>query len=214
MSKLVPGTDGEPMPAGTLVFRIGNKADLNEEAIGQRKAPEIFFKPSSSDLESPGKRLSVWVEELTIADQGWAIMGSNPRKTVVVCLNVDDILKIEPPAPFHSLSTEWERALLADGTVNTHPGAEGHAGIAGLCQGHERNKTDKNLRKALRSRLADRAKISPVPVPHDISERNLCVAAYFIFEKDRESSGSREQHWVSAIRQLRRARVREQELAR
>jgi hypothetical protein len=178
MSTLVRGSDGEVLPAGTLVFRIGEKANLNQEAIDQRKASEIFFKPSSRDEKSPGKRLSIWIERLTIADQGWAIMGSDPDKTVVACLNVDDILAVEPPEPFHSLTAEWERALLDDGSVNPLPGAEGHAGISGLCQGREKNKTDKNLRKLLRSRLADKASVSPVPAPHDIPDEHLRVAAY------------------------------------
>ena len=214
MSKLVPGTDGESLPAGTLVFRIGKGADLNQVAVDQRKASEIFFKPSSEDERSPGKRLSIWVEELTIADQAWAIMGSRPNKTVVVCLSVDDIVAVESPAPFHSLVPEWERALLDDGSVNTHPGAEGHAGISGLCQGRENSKTDKELRKALRSRLADKARVSPVPVPHEIPEEHLRIAAYFIFEKGIGNSGSQDDHWVGAVRQLRRARVRERAASR
>ncbi len=209
MSKLVTGCDGDSLPAGTLVFRIGEKADLNEEAIEQRKASEMFFKPSSRDEKSPGKRLSIWVEGLTIADQGWSIMGSDPAKTVVACLSVDDILAVVPPESLHALAPQWEQALLDDGSVNTHPGAEGHAGIYGLCQGREKNKTDKNLRKLLRSRLADKASVSPVPVPHDLPDEHLHVAAYFIHVNGEQPDGTCETHWIAAIRQLRRARVRE-----
>lgn len=201
---IVPGSDGEPLPAGTLVFRIGKNSDLDQEAIKQRKASEILFKPTSRDENSPGQRLSIWVEELTIADQGWAIMGSDPARTIVACLDVDGILAIEPPAPFHSLRVEWEKARLDDGSSNTHSGAEGHAGIAGLCQGSKKGRADKDRRKALRSRLADKATISPVPVPHDILEDQLRVAAYYIHEKE---AGTPTANWVSAIRKLRRARV-------
>lgn len=215
MSKIVPGQEGDPLPVGTLVFRIGEKADLNEEAIAQLKASEMFFKPSSRDEKSPGKRLSIWVEELTIADQGWAIMGSSPKKTVVACLNVNDILAVVPPPPFQPLAPQWEQALLDDGSVNTHPGAEGHAGIFGLCQGLD-NKTDKNLRKLLRSRLADKASVSPVPVPHKFLDEQLRVAAYFIHEQGGRVGDSCEADWVSAVRQLRRERIqaewREREL--
>jgi hypothetical protein len=204
MSKLVPGKDGDPLPPGTLVFRVGKNAELNQQAIDQRKASEIFFKPSSADKKSAGKRLSIWVEELTIADQGWAMMGSNPAKTVIACLDVDDIAAVEPPPSFCGLASHWEQALLEDGSVNTHAGAEGHAGIFGLCQGGENNKTDRDLRKLLRSRLADQANVSPVPVPHNIPEEHISVAAYYIHEK---KAGSHEAHWIAAIRQLRRSRV-------
>src|SRR5262245_20396785 len=135
MTKLRPGGDGEPLPEGTLVFRIGKRADPSPEALRQKKPPEILFKPSSEDEKSPGKRLSIWVEELTLPDQGWAFMGRDPAKTMVVCLNVDAIRSIRPPESFDPLGVEWEQARLPDGTPNTLPGAEGHAGIVGLLQG-------------------------------------------------------------------------------
>jgi hypothetical protein len=135
-------------------------------------------------------------------------MGSDPDKTVVACLDVDDILAIQPPEPFHGLTVEGEKALLEDGSVNTHPGAYGHAGIAGLCQGG-RGTGDKNRRKLLRSRLADQATISPVPVPHDIPAEHIRVAADFIHVNRGKENGSPEDDWIRAIRQLRRARVRQ-----
>jgi len=99
MTKPRPGSDGDLLPAGTLVFRIGKRADPSPEALKQKKPPEILFKPSSDDEESPGKRLSIWVEELTLPDQGWAFMGCDPAKTMVACLNVDAIRAIQPPEP-------------------------------------------------------------------------------------------------------------------
>lgn len=96
--------------------------------------------------------------------------------------------------------------MLADGSVNLEAGAEGHAGIAGLCQGGD-GQTDKKRRKALRSKLADIASISPTRARHDIPEENLRMAAYFIYEKERGRNDSPLAHWVKAIRQLRRARV-------
>ena len=203
MTKPRPGSDGDLLPAGTLVFRIGKRADPSPEALKQKKPPEILFKPSSDDEESPGKRLSIWVEELTLPDQGWAFMGCDPAKTMVACLNVDAIRAIQPPEPFDPLGAEWEQALLPDGSVNNLPGAEGHAGITGLLQGGN-GKMDSKRRKALRSKLADAAEISPVPVPHNLSEEHLRVAAYFIHEKGK---GSQEANWISAVRQLRRATV-------
>ena len=191
------------MPAGTLVFRVGKRADPSPKALEQKKPPEILFKPSSEDEDSPGKRLSIWVEELTLPDQGWAFMGCDPAKTMVACLAVDAIQAIQAPEPFAPLGAEWEQALLPDGSVNNLPGAEGHAGIKGLVQGGN-GKTDRKRRKALRSKLADIAEVSPVPVPHNLDEHHLRVAAYFIHEKWR---GSQQDNWICAVRQLRRAIV-------
>ncbi len=210
MPTIRPGDDGANLPPGTLVFRIGKKAYLNPEALKKKKALEVMFKPSSSDEKSPGKRLSIWVEELTIADQGWSIMGSEPSNTVVACLNVDEIRAVAPPTPFQSLEVEWERALTEDGEPNTHPGAEGHAGITGLLQGGN-GKMDKERRKLLRSILADKANISPVPVPHDIPEEHIRLAAFYISEKADQKAGLQMLDWIKAIRQLRRERVRQTE---
>jgi len=201
------GNDGEPLPDGTLIFRIGKDIHLNSVAKEQRKALPGMFELSGKDKASPGHRLSVWIEELTVADQGWAFMGSRPVNTVVACLNVDDIRAMPRQQPFDALDVQWEQSVFEDGTANHLPGAEGHAGIAGLNQGGN-GKKDGNRRRALRSMLADIAEISPVPVPHDIPEEHLKIAAYFISENGEQPGGTCEMHWISAIRQLRRARVR------
>ena len=207
MSKLNPGADGESLPASVTVFRIGERLDANAEAIARQKALEMFFKPTSQDEKSPGKRLSVFAEELTVADEGWAILGSRPKKSVVACFEVEAILNVVPPPPFKPLEVHWEVALFDDGRVNDMPGAAGHAGIAGLCQGSEKGATDRDLRKALRSRLADRARFSPGPVPHDLPEEHLRTAAYYIHANGSDPGGTHQTHWVHAIRQLRRDRV-------
>jgi hypothetical protein len=138
MNKLRPGSDGERLPEGTLVFRIGKNADPSPEALQRAKPPEILFKPSSEDEESPGRRLSIWAEELTLPDQGWAFMGSNPSKTMVACLNVDAIRAVQPPEAMKPLDLEWEQARFADGGVNTLPGAEGPCGHYGLATRRQR----------------------------------------------------------------------------
>jgi hypothetical protein len=102
MCTLSPGNEGDPLPAGTLVFRIGKKAHISpaglEYALGHRKALSEMFQPSGDE-----KRLSVWVEELTIADEAWAFMGCKPANTVVACLTVDKIRAIVPQPPFIAL---------------------------------------------------------------------------------------------------------------
>ncbi len=200
-----PGSDGEPLPATTLVFRIAKGVRVNSQALTNGEALEIFFKPSKDDENSPGRRLSVWVEALTLPDQAWDFADRDPAYTMAMCLGVDDIRAVIPPEPFEPLDVEWEKAKLKDGSDNTKPGAEGHAGITGLLQG---GKKEKDQRKELRSRLADKANISPVPVPHDIPEEHLRVAAYFIAENGRLPGGDSKAHWIAALRQLRRARVR------
>jgi hypothetical protein len=90
---------------------------------------------------------------------------------------------------------------------NTAPDASGHVGIANLNQGGG-GKQDKFRRLNLRSQLADIATISPVPVPHDIPDDHLQVAAYYISQKD-TSGSSPLAHWVKAIRQMRRHLVQQ-----
>lgn len=161
-------------------------------------------------LGSSEQRLSIWVEELTIADQAWGFMGAKPEHNVVACLSVDAIIAIPPQPGFDPLCVEWEEALTVDGdgnqVRNTRPGAEGHAGITGLNQGGD-GKTHKRQRLEMRSDLADAAVLSLVPVPHDIPEEHLRVAAYFIYENNSSQRSSSEIDWVRAVRQLRRSRA-------
>ena len=204
MNPLRPADDCVPIPAGLLVFRISKNAVRSPVATDRRQALEMLFELSTEDKKSPGQRLSIWIERLTLPDQAWAFTGSSPEKTVVVCLNVDEIRAITPSGPFHPLDVEWERALHEDGTPNTLPGAEGHVGITGLNQGGK-GKIDSSKRKALRSQLADLARVSPVPVPHDIPEDHIREAAYWIYRTG--DPGNDSQHWIIATRQLRRARA-------
>lgn len=205
-----PGNDGEPVPAGTLVFRIGKHTDLSPAAVERRKALAIMFELSSEDKAAPVPRLSLWVETLTVADQAWDFMGSNPARTVVACLSVDKIHAMPAQPAFATLRVEWERAMVVDASgnmnANTRPGAEGHVGIAGLNQGGP-GKADSNKRKALRSALTDIARISDVPVPHSIEADHLKIAAYYISIKENQRTGTPEGDWIKAIRQLRRARA-------
>jgi len=212
MTKLRAGKDGDAVPPGTLIFRIGKRTKLSPEALRKGKASPEMFVLGSEDKESEGQRLSIWVEELTIADQAWDFMGGKPEHNIVACLTVDKILAIPPQPGFEPPRVEWEEALMIDGegkqVPNTRPGAEGHTGITGLNQGGD-GKIHKRQRSEMRSDLADAAVLSPVPVPHDIPEEHLRVAAYFIYEIRGVLGDSQHAHWIMAIRQLRRARVRE-----
>jgi len=171
-----------------------------------------MFQMSSDDKESEGKRLSIWVEELTIADQAWEFMGARPECDAVACLCVDRIRLIPSQPGFDPPRVEWEQAFTRDTSgsriPNNRPGAEGHCGITGLDQGGD-GKTHSRQRKAMRSDLADLAELSPVPARHEIPEEQLEVAAYFIYENNKMANESAESNWIEAIRQLRRALVGE-----
>jgi hypothetical protein len=189
------GSDGEALPSGTLVFRIGKNVHASSALLGRGDVLPGLFELTQEDKKSLGKRLSVWVEELTIADQAWCFMGSKPHNSMVACLDVDEIREIVPPNGFTRLDAVWEQALNSDGTTNDRPGAKGHSGISNLHQGGEGTQ-DKARRKRLRLSLADIAKLSPVPVPHDIPDDHLRVAAYFIYEKHVERGDSEEVNWI------------------
>jgi len=177
-----------------------------------------MFEPSSADKGSESKSISIWVEELTVPDQGWAMMGAKPNNTVVACIDADKIAQAPAQAGFQPMKAVWEKATVQniDGTTspNLHPGAEGHAGIWGLLQGGD-SKADKAKRLALRSILADLADISPVPVPHDLVPEHISVAAYYIAESHAWTCGCHpDVHWMMAVRQLRRERVRQEKESR
>src|SRR5262245_53539248 len=144
MSNIQPRSDGEVLPAGVQVFRIGKNSQLSPAAVASGKASPEMFELSTDDKKEPVPRLSIWVEELTIADQAWAFLGCKPSYTVVACLRVDEIHQIKAPAGFSALRVEWEQSRTKDESgndvTNRKPGAAGHCGIANLNQGTE-NKT-------------------------------------------------------------------------
>jgi len=210
MTAPATGNDGEIVREELHVFRIGRDIDVSPAANDRKKALAIMFELSEEDKSANFPRLSVWVEPMTVADQAWEIMGKRPNRTVVACLSVGSVNAIPPQTLFAPLRVEWERALVDDGTGGKTPnkrlGAQGHAGITGLNQGGN-GKADKLKRKALRSALADLARISDVPVPHQFETEHLQVAAYYISRKPEQKTGSPDGDWVQAIRQLRRTRA-------
>lgn len=208
MNKLSPGEDGDPLPANLLVFRIGKGVKLSPEALRNRRAMTLMFEPSTQDKNSPRKGISIWAEELTVADQAWAIMGAKPDNTVVACLQTSAIESIVPPAGFQGLKCFWEECeRLPNGEKNSHPGSAGHAGISGLVQGGK-GKQDSEKRKVLRSTLAANAELSPVPVPHNLESDRIANAAYFIAMKHAECDCGDDAHWMLGVQQIRRETVR------
>ncbi len=69
MSILRPGKEGDPLPCGTIVFRISESRNVNFVAMEERRALPGMFELSTPEKKSKHKRLSIWAEELTVADQ-------------------------------------------------------------------------------------------------------------------------------------------------
>jgi hypothetical protein len=200
MTRLTPQADGVPLPAGTRVFRIGKDVHLSKAAKDRREAMSTMFELSSEDKASDIPRLSLYIEELTIADQAWDFLGRKPENTVVACLSADDIRKVH--ADQVVLDIQWHAKMIevnGEEILDTRPGASGHVGIPNLDKG------SKAARKNLRSQLAEAARVSPVPVPHDLDENEIRQAAAQICRTTPQVSDV--ENWISAIRQLRRARV-------
>jgi hypothetical protein len=202
MTRVQPGIDGVRLPVGTLVFRIGESAHLSPEAKRQKKAMAIMFRPTTADRESKSKCISVWVEDLTLPDEAWSMMGARPKNTVVACLNSEKIRSVVPPSGLAPMDLQWDR----DESLGNHPGSDGHAGLWGLVQGDGLPGKKTKLHE-LQSQLADIARISPTPVPHNLENEAVAVAAYYFAMRHRPCSCTNEQHWVEGVRKLRRIRA-------
>ena len=172
------GSEGTPVPSGTRVIRMANEPafdNLSPEfrrRVQDGKALPSFFRLSSEDEKEPVPRLSVWVEGLTTVAQAWVLVGAHPKRTWVLFLHTDQVtpIRAEPVPGFPAtapLEIQWDPAKVrtptGEWTLETRPGAAGHAGIAHLNEG---NKTQ---REVLRSMLADLAAVR-ILTPEDIAE--------------------------------------------
>lgn len=158
MDPVRPGQDGEPLPAGEWVLRL---AVISKDFLETGRASPKAFELSTEDKQGTPPRLSVWAERLTTPRQAWALVGERPEYQLALRLNVDAIraLRPEPDSPdVPSLDVQWERLMMADGNdqwvPDPRPGAEGHAGIAGLVRG---GPVIRLHTQSLRSQLADLA---------------------------------------------------------
>lgn len=203
MSIPSPEGDGRPLPPQTQVFRISESKHVNFVTKEEGKPHPGMFALSTPEKASEARRLSIWVEALTVADQAWEFMGRNPKHTFVACSSTDRIRSVEPPEGFERLDVVWEKAMDSNGAPNNRPGAEGHAGIAGLGQGQgQQNAREKKTE--LRSRLADIFVISPVPVPHCFTGEDMRNMASRIREKNGTKGGDVEICEIQVLRELRR----------
>lgn len=109
------------------------------------------FSLSSGDKEQPVPKLSVFVQGLTTEQQVCSLVGDGTTHRLIARLPVVDIRDILVEGC--RLNAVWDAAVLRDGTPDTRPGTEGHAGIIGLRpQGVPNAKV---ITKVFQVRLAD-----------------------------------------------------------
>jgi hypothetical protein len=143
------GPQDEPLPADTIVLRASKlPPDYQAERPLSREA--FNFQLSTSDKLQPVPKLSVYVHVLTTEAQACALVGDGTTHRLIVRLSVSAIRAIDVEG--HCLDALWDEAIRDDGTPDTRPGAEGHAGIAGL---HRPPQAPKTVFKTLQVRLAD-----------------------------------------------------------
>ena len=145
VSKTKDGQHKTPVCPELCVLRLANlssKGGISAIALKE-------FELSTRDKEANPPHLSVWVEDCTTPEQAYRFLPNSNRK-FVLRLRVNEICMLE------SHIQVWWIHLYID--INGRrerdyrPGACGHSGIVGL----DRNSIpDKNLRKSLRSQLAE-----------------------------------------------------------
>lgn len=126
MSEVRRGEDGEPVPPGETVLRLGIPSmDFAE----RRRASPNWFELSSEDKLQIPPKVSVFCAKLTTPSQAWELQGGREEYTAAAWLNVDQVrsLRPEPDSPeVASLDVVW------DHLDDPRRGAEGHAGVTGL----------------------------------------------------------------------------------
>jgi hypothetical protein len=143
------GPQDEPLPHEAVVLRACKlPPDYHPQRPLTREA--FNFQLSNRDKEQPIPKLSVFVHGLTTEQQACALVGNGTTHRLIARLSVVDIRVID--AEGYRLDAVWDEAVLDDGTPDTRPGAEGHAGITGLYRPPNAPKT---IFKTLQVRLAE-----------------------------------------------------------
>ncbi|MCG2589124.1 hypothetical protein [Rhodohalobacter sulfatireducens] len=144
-----PGSTGEELDCEENVLRFGL-----EQSNYERVEPAAFAL-NSSERREDWKRISVWEKSLTTIDHAQNLL-SNPKRKLLIDLNVGDVKGIEIRGKTNVLNVKWDRlpeCIEEDGTKgeNYDPGCEGHCALDGLYTGN------KKTRKIIRKKLADLA---------------------------------------------------------
>lgn len=143
------GAQDEPLPDEAVVLRVSKLP--SDYYPGRPLSREAFsFSLSSRDREQPVPKLSVYTLGPTTEQQACALVGDGTTHRLVARLSAVAIRAIS--VGDHRLDVVWDAAVREDGTPDTRPGTEGHAGIIGL---HGPPGLPKEVFKTLQVRLAD-----------------------------------------------------------
>ena len=143
------GLQDAPVPDEAVVLRAYKPPLFIEPGdIVPRETFTFLLSERDKSLSFP--KLSVFVQGLTTEAQACALIGDGTTHRLVARLSVAAIRAISLNT--HALEVVWDTAVLPNGTPDTRPGSEGHAGITGLKRPPQ---MEKRLFKTLQTRLAD-----------------------------------------------------------
>lgn len=129
------GVDESPVHRSEVIIRVIPSWRLNKDYEETGKLAPKLFELSSGDKTGKRPHLSVYVERVTPHVTACNLLTKIPERAVIARLCVEDVQALRPEPELdtvESLQVTWEPAVLADGTPDVRPGAEGHAGILGL----------------------------------------------------------------------------------
>lgn len=156
-----------PVPNECRVLRLARSPkDFSENRKILAIQLDEEFALSTEDRKSVPPHLSVWVDCLTTPEQAYSFLPEDSPRRLVLRLRVDEIREIEGNSGEQSypnlLDVIWVylfHDINSKRVRDCRPGADGHSGITGLDEGAApdglTNRQKKNLRKDLRSKLAE-----------------------------------------------------------
>lgn len=161
-----------PVPKTCNIIRLARPSkDYPEKRnVSAIQVDPLSFKPSTLDEASTPPHLSVWVDDLTTPKQAYSFLDKKSSPTLVLRLKVEEVCKIVGISSAERkhlgmLKVIWVHLFSDPKTKKTRDlrlGAEGHSGITGLEEKKPipeglTKQQEKNLRKDLRSKLAELA---------------------------------------------------------
>ena len=149
-----PGPDRTPLDDDDSVFLM----DLVDQSSYERVSPVVFRLTSEEKEREPeDRRRSAWEMELSSPEQIVDVLG-NPRRRLVVTVDVDDVQSIEVEDADMVVCWDYKEGCLdsSGNRINGHSGCEGHCGIFGWPYGVP-HASDK--RKSVRRNLAEKAEV-------------------------------------------------------
>jgi hypothetical protein len=145
------GKERTSLPPESWVMRAVEARLYASQPINRTDFEGGFILSNDDEVEIPPS-LSVYAEDLTTPEQLYQLTGKSSFVRLSVG-NIRGITWIDEPSSHRSLDVVWTYARNVDGSHDTRPGTDGHAGIIGIPISD--NKTGKNRRKSIRQRLVE-----------------------------------------------------------